>query len=306
MSRNPLALAAIASVAVPGLDVYDVLRSPHADADVDVIVVVDATGKRWTVRAPREAAVGAGLEAELGLLAALGRAADSGAISFQVPRPAGSAALADGGRAFVYEQIRGARLSLAALEPGPGLAAGLGRAIAQMHELPPSIVEDQGLPGYTAEAYRQRRLAELDAAIQTGRVPPMLADRWERQLENVAWWRFEPVVTHGGLAEHQFLVAQDAIVGLVGWGDAKVADPADDFAWLIAAAEPDIVDTVVEAYSVTRREVRDPHLLDRAGLASELALARWLLHGARTDSEAIVEDAVGMLADLVTLLESQD
>ena len=48
------------------------------------------------------------------------------------------------------------------------------------------------------------------------------------------------------------------------------------------------------------------NVLDRAGLASELALARWLLHGVRTDSGAIVDDAVGMLADLVTLIESQD
>ena len=47
MPRSPLALAALASVAVPGLDVYDVLRSPHADSDFDVVVVKDATGTRW-------------------------------------------------------------------------------------------------------------------------------------------------------------------------------------------------------------------------------------------------------------------
>ena len=59
----------------------------------------------------------------------------------------------------------------------------------------------------------------------------------------------------------------------------------------------------MEAYHATRREIRDPHLLDRALLASEMALARWLVHGVRTEDAAIVEDARGMLSDLVALVE---
>jgi aminoglycoside phosphotransferase (APT) family kinase protein len=300
--HSPLALAALASAAVPGLDVYDVLRSPHADVDFDVVIVVDSTGKRWIVRAPRRAAAGAALEAELGLLTQLAREHDSGALGFAVPRPAGTAALPEGGRAVVYEEIRGTRLNLAALEPGPGLAAALGYAIAQIHELPPDIVEDAGLPTYAPEAYRQRRLAELDAAIQTGKVPPTLAGRWEERLENVAWWRFEATPIHGSLGEHQVVVADGAVAGIIGWAEARVADPADDLAWLIASATPEAADSVIEAYAVGRRELRDPHLADRARLAAELALARWLMHGLRTDEAGIVDDAQDMLADLEALL----
>jgi aminoglycoside phosphotransferase (APT) family kinase protein len=300
--HSPLALAALASAAVPGLDVYDVLRSPHADVDFDVVIVVDSTGKRWIVRAPRRAAAGAALEAELGLLTQLAREHDSGALGFAVPRPAGTAALPEGGRAVVYEEIRGTRLNLAALEPGPGLAAALGHAIAQIHELPPDIVEDAGLPTYAPEAYRQRRLAELDAAIQTGKVPPALAGRWEERLENVAWWRFEATPIHGSLGEHQVVVADGAVAGIIGWAEARVADPADDLAWLIASATPEAADSVIEAYAVGRRELRDPHLVDRARLAAELALARWLMHGLRTDEAGIVDDAQDMLADLEALL----
>lgn len=284
------------------MDIYDVLRSPNADADFDIVTVVDPTGKRWTVRAPRRPAAGAALEAELGLLSALGRARDRGIIDFEIPRPAGTAPLPGGGRAVVYEEIRGRHVSLASLEPGPGLAAGLGRAIAQVHELPTAIIEDAGMPTYTAEAYRQRRLAELDAAAQTGRLPASLSGRWEDRLENVAWWRFEPCVVHGGMAEHQWLVADGSVAGLLGWSDARVADPADDLGWLVAAAPADVVESVVEAYTLGRREMRDPHLGDRAALASEFALARWLMHGVRTESAEIVNDAEAMLADLVTLL----
>ncbi|WP_062078332.1 phosphotransferase [Demequina globuliformis] len=303
MPRSPLALAALASVAVPGLDVYDVLRSPHSDADFDVVVVKDATGKRWVVRAPRRAAAGAALEAEQGLLTALGRAHDTELVSFDVPRPKGAASMAgDEGRAIVYSEVPGAPLVLARLESGPGLAASLGRAIAEIHELPPALVEDEGLPTYDAEQYRQRRLAELDAGIQTGKIPPRLADRWERQLENVSWWRFEPTVVHGDLGEHQIVVAGDSVRGIVDWMDARVADPADDLSWLVASAPEDIVDSVMEAYRLRRRESPDSHLLDRARLASELALLRWLMYGVRTDNADVVEDGVGMLADLETML----
>ncbi|WP_062305203.1 phosphotransferase [Demequina subtropica] len=303
MPRSPLALAALASVAVPGLDVYDVLRSPHTDADFEVVVVKDATGRRWIVRAPKRAAAGAALEAEKGLLGALTRAKEAGIVTFDVPHPAGAAELGtDEGRAIVYTEVPGAPLMLAALQPGPGLAAAVGQALAEIHELPIAVVEDQGLPAYTAEEYRERRLTELDAGIQTGKIPPRLADRWERQLENVAWWRFDPTVVHGDMGEHQVFVADGTVVGVVDWMDARVADPADDLAWLVASAPDDVLDSVVEAYHARRRELRDPHLLDRARLASEMALMRWLMYGVRTDNADIVSDGEGMLTDLEAML----
>lgn len=307
MPRSPLALAALASVAVPGLDVYDVLRSPQANADFDVVVVKDATGRRWVVRAPRQAAAGASLEAERGILLQLERAREAGMVTFEVPHPAGAATLTGegGGRAIVYSDVAGSPLVLAHVDPGPGLAESIGRVLAEIHELPASLVEDQGLPTYTADEYRQRRLTELDAGIQTGLVPPRLSDRWEHQLENVAWWRFEPTVVHGDMADHQLLVREGMIAGVVDWMDARVADPADDLAWLAAAASADVLDSVVEAYFMGRRELRDPHLVDRARLASEMALLRWLMFGVRTDNADVVEDGRGMLTDLEALLFSE-
>lgn len=308
VSRSPLALAALASVAVPGLDVYDVLRSPLSDDDFDVVVVKDSVGGRWLVKAPTRTAAGAALEAEKSLLASLTRAHDDGLVAFTVPQPRGSVQLRgpDTGRAVVYTEAPGSRLRLSLLEPGPGLAASIGRTLAQIHELPRGIIEDQGLPSYDAAEHRERRLAELDGAVSTGRIPPRLADRWEHQLENVAWWRFEPTVVHGDLGEHQLLVSADAVTGVVDWMDAKVADPADDFAWLVAAAPEDVTDSVVEAYTVARRETRDAHLLDRARLSSEMALMRWLMYGVRTENDAVIADGEGMLADLEDMLFGEE
>lgn len=296
--RSALNLAALATVAVPGLDAFDVRRPADQGSALDVAVVLDAQGHRWVVRAPRDAAAGAALEAEVVLLTALAAHVDAGRLPFDVPRPAGFAALPEGGRAVVHPQLPGRPLPLERLGPGPGLAAAVGRALAALHELPTSTIEDAGLPVYEADAYRQRRLSEVDEAARTGRVPAGLLRRWERALEDVTLWRFRPTVVHGDLSADHVLCSADEPVGLQGWTEAKVADPADDLAWLLVAAPQEAVDPILESYNFHRTELRDPRLADRALLAGELALARWLLHGVRTGNPAVVDDATAMLVEL--------
>lgn len=298
MVRSPLLLAALATVAVPGLDAVDVRRSPHPGVGMDAAVVIDAEGNRWVVRAPQDATAGAGLEAEVALLRALAEHVDSGALSFDVPRLAGAVSLDEGGRAIVYPQLPGRPVRLEQLGAGPGLAAELGRAIAAIHELPTSLIEHAGLPVYEADEYRRRRLAELDEAARTGFVPAFLLRRWERALEDVSLWHFQPTVVHGDLSAEHVLCDQDAPVGVLAWSEAMVADPADDLAWLLVAAPQPAVDPIIEAYHLRRTELRDPHLPTRALLAGELAVARWLLHGVHTDEEAVIEDARSMLTEL--------
>ncbi|WP_225753151.1 phosphotransferase [Actinotalea sp. Marseille-Q4924] len=298
MPRSPLALAALATVAVPGLDAFDVRPAGQTGGDVDAAVVLGADGRRWVVRAPRSAGAGAALEAESTLLRSLVDHVDAGRLPFEVPRPTGFVHLPEGGRAMVHPLLPGRPLSLELLGPGPGLAADVGRAIAALHQLPASTVEDAGLPVYEAEAYRRRRLSEVDEAARTGRVPGGLLRRWERALEDVAVWRFQPTVVHGDLSSEHVLCRGERLTAVLGWSEAKVADPADDLAWLLVAAPQEAVDPILEAYNLHRTELRDRHLADRALLAGELALARWLLHGVHTDDAEVVDDATAMLVEL--------
>jgi len=296
--RSPLALAALATVAVPGLDAFDVRRPAQPGSDFDTAVVIDAHRNRWVVRAPQHAAAGAALEAEIVLLGMLAAEAERGRLPFAVPAPVGFAHLPEGGRAAVHTEIPGESLRLDRLTPGPGLAAALGRAIASVHELPTSLVENAGLPAYDAGEYRQRRQAEVDEAARTGKVPPALLRRWEERLEDVAMWRFRPTVVHGDLTSDRVLVQGDKVTGILHWGDTCVADPADDLAWLLVAAHPDATDSIMEAYQLRRTELSDSRLAERAMLVGELALARWLLHGVRHRLPEVVEDATSMLEDL--------
>ena len=296
--RSPLALAALATVAIRGLDVVATRPPRNPGADFDVVGVMDSQRRRWIVRAPRTAAAGAALEGEVALLEQLGQAVDGGALRFQVPRPGGFAPLPEGGRAIVYRELIGSPVQIGALQPGPGLAAQLGRALASVHELDPGLVADAGLPSYDAESYRQRRLTEVDEAARTGHVPAGLLRRWEHALENVALWRFGATPVHGDLAAEHVLVKDEDVSAILDWSDARVADPADDLAWLYAEAGDEALESILEAYALARTESTDDHLGDRALLAGELALARWLMYGVRARDGQVIDDAIAMLGQL--------
>ncbi|WP_435299512.1 phosphotransferase [Timonella sp. A28] len=298
MQRSELSLAALATVAIPGLDIYQA-KFTSAPEGFNAALILDSEARQWVVRAPLDAAAGAALEAETALLHVLAQYVDSGSLPFVVPRPAGYTPLLEGGRAVVHPRVTGNPLDLLRLTPGPGATASLGRAIGAIHCLPARIVEDAGFPVYSAEQYRERRLAELDEGASTGRVPSHLLRRWENALENVALWRFQPVVTHNNLSEEAIIMSHGQVSGVTDWSAAQVGDPADDLAWLIAGAPEECIDTIFEAYQMRRGEALDPHLIDRALLASELALLKWLLHGVRRNNAEVVEDAEIMLADLV-------
>ena len=50
---------------------------------------------------------------------------------------------------------------------------------------------------------------------------------------------FRPVLTHSDLGPSHLLVHDDALVGVIDWGDARIGDPAIDYAWLLNGPFPD-------------------------------------------------------------------
>lgn len=281
VTRTPLALAALASAAVPGLDPATVRSVVQPQGHLfDVAFVEDTEHRRWVVRAPRSAAAGAQMDISVPLLGLL-----SHRLPFSVPLPKGFVTLNGGGRAVVYPYIGGRPLNFANLPGGPGIAADLGRALAALHNVDLALCEEAGLTSYDADTYRTRRLSDLDRAAATGHVPAGLLSRWERSLEDVSLWRFAPTPTHGDLTGDEVLAVFDDdndsstghIRGLTGWENAKVADPADDFATLVAQTSPAAFDSVLEAYAHARVDRPDKYLERRARLASELTLVTELL-----------------------------
>ncbi|WP_083339800.1 macrolide 2'-phosphotransferase [Arthrobacter crystallopoietes] len=297
MRKTPMELAAMASAAVPGLAPAGVSGAPDDAADFTSAVVIDDAGKQWRVRSPRHPEASMRLETELLVLRSFSPAIRA-ELPFQVPSVAGTVQQGEL-RTFVYNHVPGATLELETLvAEGGRVPIEIGRAMAGIHDLPQAMVDRADLPSYTADEFRQRRLNELDQAATTGKIPPALLRRWEHALEDVTLWKFNPSVVHGDLHEDNLVIWDGAVSAVTGWTDLRIGDPADDFAWLIAVHEQSFADVVLESYNKYRKEPVDPHLMRRAALAAEFALAQWLVRGVAAEDAAMIAEAEEMLQEL--------
>jgi macrolide phosphotransferase len=295
--RKPIELAAVATAAVPGLTPTAVSSAPDDPADFDSALLLDSEGKRWRVRSPRHAEASARLETEFLVLRAFvpGIRAE---LPFLMPTVAGTVRQGQLST-FVYSHLAGATRSVEELSSGSaGLAREIGAALAAIHDLPRSLVSNADLPSYTPNEFRQRRLNELDQAATTGKIPPLLLRRWEHAMEDVSLWRFNPCVVHGDLHEDNLLVDGDRVTAVTGWTDLRIGDPADDMAWLVASNEQAFVDAVLEHYTDSRRDAPDAHLLRRAALSAEFALAQYLVKGLAAGNQDMILEAESMLTVL--------
>ena len=308
--RSDLALAALATAAVPGMRPVSVaaVRSGDDNPLHQTALVEDVTGRKWVVRSPLGAAGVAELELNDELTRQLGKH-----LPFKVPAAAGYADIGADGRAAVYPYVEGLALSLRHLPTGPGLASAVGRAIAAVHNIPRELFEEHAVPVFDAAQFRARKLAELDRAAETGHVPNGLLARWEHALDAAPMWQFATTPVHGSLDGSSFLVvfseddaASGRIVGLTGWDRAQIADPAEDFARLVERANPRAVDAVFESYSIARSQRPDGYLLHRARLASEMRLLTGLVAAVGTEDEDFVRTRADELRKLDRLTANDD
>jgi hypothetical protein len=107
-------------------------------------------------------------------------------------------------------------------------------------------------------------------------------------------------VVHGDLHEDNLLVESGRVTAVTGWTDLRIGDPADDFAWLVASNEQDFINAVLKAYTSSRRDAPDQHLLRRAALSAEFALAQYLVKGLAAGDQDMVTEAEGMLESLAS------
>ncbi|WP_284976007.1 macrolide 2'-phosphotransferase [Arthrobacter sp. efr-133-TYG-104] len=305
MRRTPLELAAVATAAVPGLAPTGTAYSPDDDADFDSALLLDADGKRWRVRSPRHPEASTRLETEFMVLRAFSPAIRA-ELPFHLPTIAGTVRQGEL-TTFVYAHLQGSLFSIEDLSAGSAaLAKEIGSALAAIHDLPLSLVINADLPSYSANEFRQRKLNELDQAATTGKIPATLLRRWEHAMEDVALWRFNTSVVHGDLHEDNLMVQDDTVTAVTGWTDLRIGDPADDFAWLVASNESAFIQAVLNHYTEARRETPDSHLLRRAALLAEFALAQYLVKAMAAGHEGMTSEAESMLQSLAADIEKQE
>jgi len=298
MPRSPLLLAALAAAALPEAHPVAV-RSIEVPGEYDAAEVTYTGGTKLIAQVPASAEAGLGQGAELAILAELQPRVEAGELPFRVPEVVGSAPLPEGGgRVVLTKPLEGSPVDVAAMRPGPGLASGLGRALAAVHELPSGLLERLELPMLSAADCRARHLLTLEAAGASGLVPTVLLNRWESFLDDDELWDFEPTAIHGDLGPEYVLEHNGQVNAILGWANTQIGDPAEDLAWLVAAASDEAGESLLRYYQDGRGGLADPALFDRAMLLSELALARWLQFGLRENHPEVVKDAQGMLTEL--------
>ena len=296
-SKTPYELAALATVAVPRLEVAGLRPPQFSDEVLSVTGLIDTSGDRWMVVCPHDTVGGLDMEAQNAVLERLGKAHDFSKIPFEVPRPAGFTRTPEGDRVMVHRDLGGHVMETSDFDDPHLLPASLGNALASLHNLPALIYTGVNLPAYSAIECRDRHQAVLDEAAQEVVIPANLWDRWEESLENLSLWRFLPSPIHGDLSETSIHVDHGRVCALTGFSSAHVGDPAVDIAWVFARASDEFLERFHEAYQQTRSE-KDLHLLERAELLSELAVVRWLVHGLHSGDSEIVDEARAMLSEL--------
>ena len=192
-------------------------RSPTTIVEIDVgydfeVAIVD---DNWVFRFPRRSEVAEALEVEIALLPALAAALPVDVPVFEhISRSP----------IFVgYRLIRGAPL---VDEDADGVRA----LLEALHALDPS-----GLPVPRrdwVEAYR-RQCAEFERLVL-----PLLDTDLRRRAQRLfgeaeTLVGFEPALLHADLGPDHLRVRDGRLAGVIDWGDARVGDPALDYAWLL-------------------------------------------------------------------------
>lgn len=302
MARPHLTLAALATVAVPGLDVAAARRHSYGvQGDYESAVITARDGRELIVRVPNSQTAETEQGADLVALAALSQGV-RGRLPFDVPVSLGQAPRGDT-RAVVYGYLAGDKVTLEGVPEDEGLAVSMGRAIAAVHALPSAFVGEAGLPVLTAQQCRLDASALIDRASATGKVPAALRDRWQAAIAEDALWLFQPCVVNGTLTVDSFVVSDGLVTGVLGWSGLQVGDPAHDVQWLLSMPA-DAARSALQAYQEGRGGSGDDRLTTRAALYAELEVAKWLLHGRDLHDPAIVDDAVAMLDALVERVHS--
>jgi aminoglycoside phosphotransferase (APT) family kinase protein len=176
--------------------------------------------EEWVVRIPRSALAAEELVKEVELLPVL-----APALPVEIPR----FEQVSGQPLFVvYRLIRGEPLR----DEDP---AGVRAFLAALHSLDPSSLRVPrldwlGIYRAHAEEWRGVVVPLLDQD-ERGRAEALL-----REIETLG--EFQPALVHCDLGPSHLLCREGRLAGVIDWADAKIGDPAVDYAWLLNVPFP--------------------------------------------------------------------
>ena len=291
MSHTPLMLSALAASAVPGLQVVSAQQLSLGQRNA--ALVHDVHGNACVVSLSSSDAEEEVVRERIRAAQALTESLRS-RLPFQVPRILGTLT------------VQGRTLSVSDYLPGqsplaknltPELATAIGQALADIHQLPTTTLSDHHRPVASALDSLREAAGIVDRTAATGLLPQSLLRRWETACEDRALWQGEVTVIHGRMGLGRFLAGNNRILGVTGWRNFRVGDPALDMAWLSTPSSQSFSAAAITAYHSARNHA-DRWIMQRARFWAELDVAKWLLHGMDLGNDTITQDATDMLVAL--------
>lgn len=302
MVYTSLTLAALATSAVSGLEVLGYRDFSEGDDSASGAVLHTTQGD-VLIRVPRNETAEVHQSAQI-----LGQTALTDGVRsqlpFEIPRVLGVTRAAET-RALVTSYLSGTHFQVSDLHEDALLLESLAHVIASIHNLPVSVVRQQGLTVRQASEVRADCSRLVERAYKTNLLPETLKLRWDKNLSARELWDFQPVVVHGSLDDEQFLLEGSTVTGVLDWSELAVSDPAIDFSWCMAAGR-NVLETLIKLYSEEHPNASVEGLLKRAQVWHELQLASWLLHGIELRDDEIINDAVTLLDRLIDEIGSDD
>jgi len=241
----------------------------------------------WIVRVPRRAEVREWLRKEAALLPLL-------APELPVPVPE-VAAFEDTDETFflAYHKLPGEPLNGALQVGGEAALAGeVGSFLAALHAFPGAA--RTGLREITAADW----LVEQEAfTVRCEKVLRLLDESERRRAEGMfarQLSRFpdlELALLHADLGAEHILCRGETVTGVIDWSDARVGDPALDFAWLLHGAGEPFAQALLSAYTERGGQVADG-LRERALYFHRLGPWHEVLHGLETNQPELVSSGL--------------
>jgi aminoglycoside phosphotransferase (APT) family kinase protein len=239
----------------------------------------------WIFRFPPRPETEAGLRKEAALLPELGPA-------LPVPVPEPDIVVRDGVFFVGHRKIEGRALSAAR----PGLAEQLAAFLSALHSFPVARAAELSVPVLDAHGAleRDRQLAQRCERL----VFPLL-ERAERETARAMFEEFfqvasnvelETVLIHADLGPEHILCRGDLVSGVIDWSDARVGDPALDFAWLLFGLDEPFAEALLDSYAGSR--AADDSLRERALFYHRLGPWHEVLYGLERGGDAFVQSGL--------------
>lgn len=213
--------------------------------DSDVLVV----NERWIFRLPKRPEVKEWITTEISLLPQLDRV-------LPVPVPRFEFVCPEHG-VVGYTKIEGTPL-IRGLFPNVAmkrLARQLGAFLTALHRFPVSRARELGASGGGPQTWRNdhsdscRRLLSAVLPLLEPKEQEVAKAMIEVFLSDDANFSFSPTLIHADLGpEHILCRSSGEIAGVIDWSDARVGDPALDFAWLLHGLGESSARSLLDAY----------------------------------------------------------